>query len=172
MVERNVVIKITSIIDEYKFLMIYKMKTIFFNGIVLVVILFSCISCDAPYFLFVENKSNKDVEVFVKSKVKINFDSLRYSENKISKKELRLFNLRKTESENFTKRSKITKTDSLSYSIIIKPGATSFIGPHPIFSPFKSISYLKENQKIYFSKNKNDSADVGLYPTKTILEIK
>lgn len=145
------------------------MKTSFNFFLILMLLCFA--SCDTPYIYFIENQSNKDVEVFVKSKVKITFDSLRYSENKISKKELRLFNFRKTESENFTKRSKINKTDSLSYSIIIKPGTTSFIGPHPIFPPFISVSYLKDNQKIYFSKSINNSTEFS-YPTKTILEIK
>lgn len=148
------------------------MKNSILNFLILIFILFLVVSCDTPYILFVENQSKKDVEVVVKSKVKINFDSLRYSYNKISKNDLRIFSFRKTTSDNFTNKTKINIIDSLSYSVIIKPGATSFIGPHPIFNPFKSISYLKENKKNYFSKNQNDSADVGLYLTKTILKIK
>jgi len=136
-----------------------------------ILIIICCISCDTPYILFVENNTNKDVEVFVKSKIKIHFDSLRYSETKISKNDVRTFNLRKTESNNFIYKRKINSIDSLSYSVVIKPGATSFIGPHPIYPPFISISYLKENKKKYFSSSKSDSTEI-FYPNRTILEIK
>ena len=103
-------------------------------------------SCDTPYILFVENNTNKDIEVFVKSKIEINFDSLSYSVQKVSKKDLRIFNFEKTMSNDFNYKTKINIIDSLSYSIIIKPRTTSLIGPHPLSSPFKSISYLKENK--------------------------
>ncbi|WP_298116719.1 hypothetical protein [Flavobacterium sp.] len=130
-----------------------------------------CISCDTPYILFVENNTNNDVEVFVKSKVKINFDSLRYSENKISKNDVRIFNLRRTESNNFIYKRKINTIDSLSYSIVIKSGTTSFIGPNPLVSRFETLFYNNSKKKIYFSSSKSDSSEI-LYPNRTILKIK
>jgi hypothetical protein len=146
------------------------MKVVFIK-LFSILIFICCISCDTPYVLFVENKTNKDVEVFVKSKIKINFDSLRYSENKISKKDVRIFTLRKTESNNFIYKRKINKIDSLSYSIVIKSGTTSFIGPHPLVSPFETIYYINSKKKIYFSSSKSDSTEI-FYPNRTILEIK
>ncbi len=143
---------------------------LFFN-IFSILIFICCISCDTPYILFVENNTNNDVEVFVKSKVKINFDSLRYSENKISKNDVRIFNLRRTESNNFIYKRKINTIDSLSYSIVIKSGTTSFIGPNPLVSRFETLFYNNSKKKIYFSSSKSDSSEI-LYPNRTILKIK
>ncbi|GAA4066529.1 hypothetical protein GCM10022389_09170 [Flavobacterium cheonanense] len=159
-----------DVVENKVFYINYKLMRLVFN-VFLILIFICCISCDTPYVLFVENNTNKDVEVFVKSKIKINFDSLRHSERKISRKEVSLFNLRKTESLNFIHKSKIKKIDSLSYSLIIKSGTTSIIGPNPLKNPFETIHYYNSKKKIYFSSSKSDSTEI-FYPNRTILEIK
>lgn len=159
-----------DVVENKVFYINYKLMRLVFN-VFLILIFICCISCDTPYVLFVENNTNKDVEVFVKSKIKINFDSLRYSENKILKNDVSIINLRKTELDNFIYKIKINTIDSLSYSILVKSGTTSFISPNPLKNPFETIYYYNSKKKIYFSSSKSDSTEI-FYPNRTILEIK
>jgi hypothetical protein len=122
----------------------------------------------------VTNKTNQKLVFTVRtiSHEYIFFDSLIYSDTKITEKDLKKQGI----PECLNKKLAINKIDSVTYGFVMNPSHTFLISPSPVVFPFDEISYeLTDSTCILYSRSKevNANAEIKYYSfKKTLIELK